>query len=71
MNTLITTHTNTADGIQARVWLTISGKWMVTYHDTDSGQQIGIFTICVIRDQAEAKAYEFAFGRKGAVSLSV
>jgi hypothetical protein len=63
MNTLVETFRNVNDGICAKVWLTVSGKWTVSYHDTDSGEQLQVFTTCETLKQAQRKAHEFAFGR--------
>ncbi len=59
-NTLIESHSSLAHGLLAKVWLTVNGRWTVTYHDTDSGEQIGAFTICDTLKQARAKAKAFA-----------
>ncbi len=61
MNTLIETHHNADLGLIAKVWLTVNGKWTVSYHDADSGEQIQFFTTCETLAQANRKAHEFAF----------
>jgi hypothetical protein len=58
-NTLIETHAIRAYGIMAKVWLTVNGRWNVTYHDTDSGEHLGTITICDTLTQASAKAKAF------------
>ncbi len=60
-NTLIETHVNETDGLLAKVWLTVNGKWTVSYHDIDSGEQLPVFTICETLAQANRMAHAFAF----------
>lgn len=43
-NTLVTMFYNANYGLRAKVWLTVNGKWRVSYHDLDSGEQFGVFT---------------------------
>ena len=70
MNKLLNETTNWSDGIQAKIWETISGKYMVSYHDLDSGKQLQTFTICETLSQAVNKAQAFAFGVYGSATIN-
>jgi hypothetical protein len=70
-NTLVTSCTNLKDGLIGKVWLTVNGKWVVTYHDVDSGEQLQIRHECATRNQAEEKAFAFAHGGNSAAVINI
>lgn len=49
----------------------IPSSWLVTYHDTDAQEQIGIWHECPTRSMAESKAHAFAHGKAGASAVAI
>jgi len=69
-NLLVETYENKGLGLRASVWMTVNGKWLVSFMDTDSGEMIH-HTYCASHDQANSKASEFVFGRIGQTAITI